>query len=222
MSSHSATPVGPISLLKVFPKSLRFPWTHQIGGIITTCHYKAACSSAFLTIAPLQLLEEYGGNTQPNVILFILLSLMHVNLHLLTWTSTFIKPKETNFLFPEFFVFNIEYSFCTQTHYKGHVLPNYHIKQSTALVTKVWSQSHRMAWVEKDHNAHWVPTPCYVQGRQPAAQAAQSHITKFPSSASCAIGIPHHCTEGTTYRNSFLHFCLVTLLSFSITTTTTK
>jgi len=34
----------------------------------------------------------------------------------------------------------------------------------------------RMAWVEKDHNAHPVPTPCYVQGRQPADQAAQSHI----------------------------------------------
>ena len=33
-----------------------------------------------------------------------------------------------------------------------------------------------MAWVEKDPNAHTVPTPCYVQGRQPAAQAAQSHI----------------------------------------------
>ena len=33
-----------------------------------------------------------------------------------------------------------------------------------------------MAWVEKDHNAHPVPTPWYVQGRQPAAQAAQSHI----------------------------------------------
>ena len=33
-----------------------------------------------------------------------------------------------------------------------------------------------MAWVEKDHNAHPVPTPSYVQGRQPADQAAQSHI----------------------------------------------
>jgi len=33
-----------------------------------------------------------------------------------------------------------------------------------------------MAWVEKDHNAHAVPTPCYVQDRHPAAQAAQSHI----------------------------------------------
>jgi len=33
-----------------------------------------------------------------------------------------------------------------------------------------------MAWVAKNHNAHPDPTPCYVQGRQPAAQAAQSHI----------------------------------------------
>ena len=33
-----------------------------------------------------------------------------------------------------------------------------------------------MAWVEKDHNDHPVPTPCCVQGRQPADQAAQSHI----------------------------------------------
>ena len=33
-----------------------------------------------------------------------------------------------------------------------------------------------MAWVEKDHNYHPIPTPCYVQGRQSAAQAAQSHI----------------------------------------------
>jgi len=33
-----------------------------------------------------------------------------------------------------------------------------------------------MAWVEKDHNAHLNSAPCYVQGRQPAAQAAQSHI----------------------------------------------
>jgi len=33
-----------------------------------------------------------------------------------------------------------------------------------------------MAWVEKDHDDHPVPTPCSVQGRQPADQAAQSHI----------------------------------------------
>jgi len=38
------------------------------------------------------------------------------------------------------------------------------------------SQNHRMAWVGKDHNAHPVPIPCYVQGHQPADQAAQSHI----------------------------------------------
>jgi len=33
-----------------------------------------------------------------------------------------------------------------------------------------------MAWVEKDHNARLVPTPCCVQGRQAPDQAAQSHI----------------------------------------------
>jgi len=33
-----------------------------------------------------------------------------------------------------------------------------------------------MAWVEKDHNDRVISTPCYVQGRQPADQAAQSHI----------------------------------------------
>ena len=33
-----------------------------------------------------------------------------------------------------------------------------------------------MAWVEKDHNDHLIPTSCYVQGHQPADQAAQSHI----------------------------------------------
>jgi len=40
----------------------------------------------------------------------------------------------------------------------------------------VYWEDHRMAWVEKDHNAHPVPTPCYVQGCQPADRAAQSHI----------------------------------------------
>jgi len=33
-----------------------------------------------------------------------------------------------------------------------------------------------MAWVEKAHSDHPVSTPYYVQGRQPADQAAQSHI----------------------------------------------
>ena len=37
-------------------------------------------------------------------------------------------------------------------------------------------KSYRMAWVEKDHSVHLVSTPCCVQGRQSAAQAAQSHI----------------------------------------------
>ena len=32
-----------------------------------------------------------------------------------------------------------------------------------------------MAWVEKDHNDHLVPTLCYVQGHQAPDQAAQSH-----------------------------------------------
>ena len=38
------------------------------------------------------------------------------------------------------------------------------------------SWNNRMAWVEKDHSDHQVSTPCYVQGRQPPDQAAQSHI----------------------------------------------
>jgi len=33
-----------------------------------------------------------------------------------------------------------------------------------------------MAWVEKEHSDHLISTPCYVQGRQPAAQAAQRPI----------------------------------------------
>jgi len=65
--------------------------------------------------------------------------------------------------------------------------------------------SHRMAW-EKDHNAHPVPTPCYVQGRQLPDQAAQSHIQPgleclqgwslqgFPLTLSCAKG---KCRQGT-------------------------
>jgi len=38
------------------------------------------------------------------------------------------------------------------------------------------SQNPRTAWVAKAHTPHCIPTPCCVQGRQPAAQAAQSHI----------------------------------------------
>ena len=42
--------------------------------------------------------------------------------------------------------------------------------------TIIQSWNHRMAWVEKDHSDHLISTPCYVQGRQPPDQAAQSHI----------------------------------------------
>ena len=60
------------------------------------------------------------------------------------------------------------------------------VQQSTAaeatfslhfvLVLIIESQNHRMAWVEKNHNGHLVTPSCYVQGRQPLDQAAQSHI----------------------------------------------
>jgi len=50
------------------------------------------------------------------------------------------------------------------------------VRITLRMVLLIELQNHRMAWVEKDHSAHPVPTPCYVQGRQPAAQAAQSHI----------------------------------------------
>ena len=38
------------------------------------------------------------------------------------------------------------------------------------------SKNHRMAWVEKDHSVHLIPTPCYVLDHQPPDQAAQSRI----------------------------------------------
>jgi len=50
-----------------------------------------------------------------------------------------------------------------------------------------------MAWVEKDRNAHPVPTPCYVQGHQPADQAAQSHI---PPGLECQQGWGIHSLLG--------------------------
>ena len=64
-----------------------------------------------------------------------------------------------------------------------------------------------MAWVEKDHSAHPVPTPCYVQGEQPAAQAAQSHIQPgleclqgwgLRSSCSEHFGFGVHCDRNPT------------------------
>ena len=56
------------------------------------------------------------------------------------------------------------------------------------LCTERASQSHRMAWVEKDHNDHLVSIPCYVQGHQPADQAAQSHIQP---GLECLQGLGH-------------------------------
>ena len=41
--------------------------------------------------------------------------------------------------------------------------------------------NHRVAWVAENQKGHLVPTPCYVQGRQPPDQAAQSH--RLPSLA---------------------------------------
>ena len=54
-------------------------------------------------------------------------------------------------------------------------LPDEHLHTS-AVGEGYQSRNHRMAWVEKNHNVHPVPPPCYVQGHQPADQAAQSHI----------------------------------------------
>jgi len=71
------------------------------------------------------------------------------------------------------------------------------------------SMYRRMAWVAKDHSAHPVPTPCYVQGRQPADQAAQSHIQ---SGLECLqgwgihslLGQPVQCVTILWVKNSFL------------------
>ena len=58
---------------------------------------------------------------------------------------------------------------------QGSVSPRFLSMQETAAFVFP-GDHHRMALVEKNHSAHLVPTPCYVQGRQPADQAAQSHI----------------------------------------------
>jgi len=66
-----------------------------------------------------------------------------------------------------------------------------------------------MAWVAKDHNAHPVPTPCYVQGRQPADQAAQSHIQPGLDSLQgwgihSLHGQPVQCVTTLWVKNFFL------------------
>ena len=74
-----------------------------------------------------------------------------------------------------------------------------------------WSliSCHRMAWVEKDHNAHPVPTPCYVQGRQPADQAAQSHMQPGLECLQgwgihSLLGQPVQCVTTLWVKNFFL------------------
>jgi len=66
-----------------------------------------------------------------------------------------------------------------------------------------------MAWVEKDHNAHLVSTSCYMQGRQPAAQAAQSHIQPGLECLQgwgihSLLGQPVQCVTTLWVKNSLL------------------
>jgi len=56
-----------------------------------------------------------------------------------------------------------------------------------------------MAWVEKDHSDHPVSTPCYVQGRQPADQDAQSHIQP---GLECLQGWGIHSSLGNLFSAS--------------------
>ena len=56
------------------------------------------------------------------------------------------------------------------------VLPRFCPKPASLRKCVFQPVNRRMAWVEKDHNAHLVSNSCCVQGHQPADQAAQSHI----------------------------------------------
>ena len=69
-----------------------------------------------------------------------------------------------------------------------------------------------MAWVEKDHNTHPAPTPCCVQGRQPAAQAAQSHIQPGLECLQgwgihSLLGQPDQCVTTLWGKNFLLNSC---------------
>ena len=66
-----------------------------------------------------------------------------------------------------------------------------------------------MAWFEKDHNDHPVPTPCYVQGRQSVDQAAQSHIQPGLECLQgwgihSLLGQPVQCVTTLWVKNFFL------------------
>jgi len=92
------------------------------------------------------------------------------------------------------------------SHSTAGTAPNFLYIKSTR---EIETQNHRMAWVAKEHSAHPVPTPCTVQGRQPAAQAAQSHIQPGleclqgwgPHSL---LGQPVQCVTTLWVNNSFL------------------
>ena len=76
-----------------------------------------------------------------------------------------------------------------------------------------------MAWVEKDHNNHLVSTPCYVQGRQPADQAAQSHIQPGLECLQgwgihSLLGQPVQCVT-TLWVKNFLLISILNLPCFS-------
>jgi len=55
-------------------------------------------------------------------------------------------------------------------------VPEWSLEKQHRVRSAMDKQNHRTAWVEKDHNDHPVPTPCYMHGHHPPAQAAQSHI----------------------------------------------
>ena len=74
---------------------------------------------------------------------------------------------------------------------------------------------YRMAWVEKDHNDHPVPTPCYVQGCQRPDHAAQSHIQP---GLECLQGWSIHNLLGqpVPVRHHFLLISNLNLLCLSL------
>jgi len=99
-------------------------------------------------------------------------------------TAVFVIPcLENVYIFWFYFLFKWLFSQCYQIFSKDMFVSCLTVnKLRLSAVEAPFSgaleshESHRMAWVAKEHSAHPVPTPCYVQGRQPAAQAAQSHI----------------------------------------------
>jgi len=76
-----------------------------------------------------------------------------------------------------------------------------------------------MAWIAKAHDAHPVPTPCRVQGRHPAAQAAQRPIQPGLECLQgwgihSLLGQPVQCVT-TLWEKSFLLISNLNLPSLS-------